>query len=188
MSPAIRNQAKLAGVALAAGFALTAFGAGDAWAANTQFNKGPFNDGVERDGTDDVSGKITGLGNEDVRIVADASAAVLEVCINRGGNHPEAANKESTIADVEASATFPSPKNGNLNFTLTLEPPDTGLTCPGNQVLRVACAEYADKTVTVEQPPFTVVIGPTETDPSSASAIFLAEFTQECDELFAMNP
>lgn len=59
-----------------------------------------------------VSGKEAGLGNEDqVHIVVTTTA----LCINGGGNHPKAANKESLTAEGD----FPV-QNGKANFTLTL--------------------------------------------------------------------
>ncbi len=65
--------------------------------------------------TDDtltVSGKEAGLGNEaQIHIVVTATA----LCINGGGNHPKAVNKE----DVSTEGTFPV-QNGKADFSLTL--------------------------------------------------------------------
>ncbi len=65
--------------------------------------------------TDDsliVSGKEAGLGDEaQIHIVVSATA----LCINRGGNHPKAVNKES----VSAEGDFPV-QNGKADFSLTL--------------------------------------------------------------------
>lgn len=65
--------------------------------------------------TDDsliVSGKEAGLGNEtQVHIEVTATAE----CINNGGKHPKAVNKES----VSAEGDFPV-QNGKANFSLTL--------------------------------------------------------------------
>jgi hypothetical protein len=59
-----------------------------------------------------VSGKEAGLGNESqVHIVVNATAE----CINGGGKHPKAVNKES----VSAAGDFPV-QNGKANFSLTL--------------------------------------------------------------------
>ena len=59
-----------------------------------------------------VSGKEAGLGNEDqIHVVVTADAA----CINPGGNHPEADNKES----FNAAGDFPV-QNGKANFSLTV--------------------------------------------------------------------
>ena len=59
-----------------------------------------------------VSGKEAGLGDEaQVHIVVTATA----LCINGGGNHPKAVNKES----VSSEGDFPV-QNGKANFSLTL--------------------------------------------------------------------
>ncbi len=59
-----------------------------------------------------VSGKEAGLGDEaQVHIVVTATA----LCINGGGNHPKAVNKES----VSAEGTFPV-QNGKANFELSV--------------------------------------------------------------------
>jgi hypothetical protein len=59
-----------------------------------------------------VSGKEAGLGDEaQVHIVLTATA----LCINGGGNHPKAVNKES----VSAAGDFPV-QNGKAEFTLSV--------------------------------------------------------------------
>ena len=59
-----------------------------------------------------VAGKEAGLGNElQVNIQVTATA----LCINGGGNHPKAVNKES----VNAAGQFPV-QNGKADFSLTL--------------------------------------------------------------------
>jgi hypothetical protein len=59
-----------------------------------------------------VSGKEAGLGDESqVHIVVSATA----LCINNGGNHPRAVNKQSLAAGDD----FPV-QNGKADFELTL--------------------------------------------------------------------
>jgi hypothetical protein len=59
-----------------------------------------------------VTGKEAGLGDEaQVQIQVTATA----LCINGGGNHPKAVNKES----VSATGTFPV-QNGKADFSLSL--------------------------------------------------------------------
>jgi len=68
---------------------------------------------ISRDGdTLTVSGKEAGLGDEE-QIEVQLSATAL--CINPGGNHPKAVNKES----VSATGTFPV-QNGKAEFTLSV--------------------------------------------------------------------
>lgn len=59
-----------------------------------------------------VSGKEAGLGNE-TQVHIEVTATAL--CVNGGGNHPHAANKE----DVAAEGDFPV-QNGKAEFSLTL--------------------------------------------------------------------
>lgn len=64
------------------------------------------------DNTLTVSGKEAGLGDEaQVHVVLSATA----LCINPGGHHPKAANKES----VSAAGDFPV-QNGKADFTLSV--------------------------------------------------------------------
>jgi hypothetical protein len=59
-----------------------------------------------------VTGKEAGLGDEaQVHIVLNATA----LCINGGGNHPKAVNKES----LSAAGDFPV-QNGKADFTLSV--------------------------------------------------------------------
>ena len=82
-----------------------------AWAGSPHF----VDDTVTATRTGDsltVSGKEAGLGDEaQVHIVVTATA----LCINGGGNHPKAVNKES----VSSEGDFPV-QNGKANFSLTL--------------------------------------------------------------------
>ena len=64
------------------------------------------------DDTLTVSGKEAGLGDES-QIQVQLSATAL--CINGGGKHPKAVNKES----VSATDTFPV-QNGKADFTLSV--------------------------------------------------------------------
>ncbi len=68
---------------------------------------------IDRVGDDlNVSGKEAGLGNEtQVHIVITGEAQ----CINPGGNHPQASNKETFSAEGD----FPV-QNGKALFSLTL--------------------------------------------------------------------
>jgi hypothetical protein len=90
---------------------LTAVAVAPAWAGSPHF----VDSTVTATRTGDsltVSGKEAGLGDEaQVHIVVNATA----LCINGGGNHPKAVNKES----VSAEGQFPV-QNGKANFSLTL--------------------------------------------------------------------
>jgi phage tail sheath gpL-like len=80
-----------------------------AWAGSPHFVKVTA---TRTDNSLTVEGKEAGLGNEtQVHIEVTATAE----CINPGGHHPKAVNKES----VSAAGDFPV-QNGKANFSLTL--------------------------------------------------------------------
>jgi len=91
--------------------AVAAVAAPVAWAGSPHFIKTATN--VSRSGnTVTVSGKEAGLGDESqVHVVLSATA----LCINGGGNHPKAVNKES----VSAAGDFPV-QNGKADWTLSV--------------------------------------------------------------------
>src|SRR6266545_7145622 len=82
-----------------------------AWAGSPHF----VSNTVTATRTDDsltVSGKEAGLGDE-AQVHIEVSATAL--CINPGGHHPKAVNKES----VSVGDNFPV-QNGKAEFSLTL--------------------------------------------------------------------
>lgn len=89
--------------------------------------------------------KIAGLGdNETITITCSADAQAFCACFNRGGNHPQAANKEDAAGPVSASGDFISGKNGQITGSLEVNPPATTLNCPGKQVLRLCSVSYTN--------------------------------------------
>ncbi|HET9868772.1 MAG TPA: hypothetical protein VFQ06_15845 [Nitrospira sp.] len=136
MSPTIRNQAKLAGIALAAGLAFTAFGAGDAQAQNVftfECGTGPF----------DVRVDIRGLGNENLCVVGTTTVNADCACVGGGGNCPADANKQ-TVSVTTTAAQEVEAKNGRVNTTVELnvaEPSNAtcaaALMCPSGQTARL---------------------------------------------------
>ncbi|HCU91698.1 MAG TPA: hypothetical protein DHU96_02630 [Actinobacteria bacterium] len=91
-----------------------------------------------------VSFKEAGLGNnQTITYLASADATATYACINGGGNHPSAANKETVSGPVSAAGTFTSGKNGSISQTLTLFPPSAGsFACPSGQKLTLAFVSY----------------------------------------------
>jgi hypothetical protein len=81
-----------------------------AWAGSPHFVDSTVT--VTRAGSSlSVTGKEAGLGDEaQIHVVVTATAE----CINGGGNHPQAANKET----VTAAGDFPV-QNGHADFSLT---------------------------------------------------------------------
>ena len=80
-----------------------------------------------------LSASVAGLGNvTEVTFDLVGTVDVFSRCYNRGGNKPQADNKQETIA-VNSTDTFPV-RNGRTNATFSVTPLST-LDCPGNQVV-----------------------------------------------------
>ena len=97
-----------------------------------------------------VSWKEAGLGGGQViTYVAGANQAqAIYACINNGGKHPSAANKESINGPITASGDFTAAKNGSINGSLTSGPLPSNLDCPNGQRFVLASVSYADIFVT----------------------------------------
>ena len=94
-----------------------------------------------------VSWKEAGLGNNVlVAYKATADSVALWGCINGGGNHPQAANKETVSGPLSAEGSFRSGKNGQIKAALTFGPilstPD--FECPPGQKLRLLEVYYTN--------------------------------------------
>lgn len=146
MSLTVRNQVKLAVIALAVGLAFTA---GTALAANPHFIK--CNSTLDSDNNLVVSWKEAGLGdNELIDYRATADATAVYACKNNGGNFPNDPKKQAVSGPVSASGTFASGKNGQITASLTLEPPtpDNPLECPGGQTSTLVEISYSNIEIT----------------------------------------
>lgn len=100
---------------------------------------------VDNSGNLACSFKEAGLGNvttADVSCAANATAVYQ--CWNKGGNHPQAGNKETVSGPVSGGGTFPV-RNGQTTGTITVNPPDPGaFTCPNGQRLFLQDVSYTD--------------------------------------------
>jgi hypothetical protein len=127
--------------------ALSSFVATSVRAASPHFNSCSAS-GVNSDGTLQVCFKIAGLGdNQTLTVTASATADATYGCLNGGQECPNAANKVNVQDDVSASGTFTSGKNGQITGCLTVEPPDTTLTCPNGQDLVLVEISYTNASV-----------------------------------------
>lgn len=115
-----------------------------------------------------VSFKESGLGdNQLITYVASADATATYACLNRGGNHPQAANKETVSGPVSATGTFSSGKNGTVSQSLTLDPPSAGsFSCPSGQRLVLASVSYTNVAIA------DTTNGVTESIPGTFSRVF----------------
>jgi hypothetical protein len=127
--------------------------------------------GVNSDGTLNVCFKIAGLGsNQTLTVTASATADAVYGCLNHGQQCPNAANKVEVKANVSASGSFTSGKNGQITACLTVDPPPTTLTCPNGQDLVLVSVSYTDVKVTAP--------GAGECDTSPGT--FAANFFPQC--------
>jgi hypothetical protein len=127
---------------LVALFALAA----PAFAAAPQFKAATSS--VNSSGALVVSFDERGLGNENIDYTVTADATALYACLNRGGNHPQAANKESFEGQVSGGGSF-EPKNGRVVASLTAGPllaPQ--FTCPSGQQRVLAAVSYTNIVLT----------------------------------------
>ncbi len=102
--------------------------------------------GVNSDASLNVSWKEAGLGNNVTVAYEFSGQAIADYgCINGGGNHPQASNKETVQGPVSATGSFSSGKNGSISASLTIEPPPPPSTfsCPGGQTLVLADITYS---------------------------------------------
>ena len=85
-----------------------------------------------------------GLGNENVDYLLTAHAEAEWGCINGGGNHPQAANKETISSEIAVTASI-EPKNGRVVATIKSAAPSPGaFSCPGGQKLMLGDVYYGD--------------------------------------------
>lgn len=92
------------------------------------------------------AGLGTTLATEAVTCSADATA--VYACLNGGGNHPKAANKETVSGPVSGGGNFPV-RNGQTTGSITVAPPGPGgFSCPSGQTLVLASISYTHITLT----------------------------------------
>jgi hypothetical protein len=88
------------------------------------------------------AGLGTTVSTEHVSCSADATADYA--CINGGGNHPKATNKETVSGPVSGGGDFPV-RNGSATGSITVAPPGPGdFSCPNGQTLVFAAVSYTN--------------------------------------------
>jgi hypothetical protein len=89
-----------------------------------------------------------GLGNENIDYTLTADSTAVYACINNGGNHPKASNKESVNGSVSTGGSFQA-KNGRVKASLTAGPlTDPSFTCPSGQTRILAKVAYTNIVLT----------------------------------------
>jgi hypothetical protein len=95
-----------------------------------------------------VSWDEAGLGNENINYTLTADSTATYACINNGGNHPKAANKETVAGSVSTGGSFQA-KNGRVQASLTAGPlQDPTFTCPSGQTRILAKVTYTNIVLT----------------------------------------
>jgi len=106
------------------------------------------NASVENNGALMVTWDEAGLGNQNVTYTLTTQATATYACINGGGNHPKASNKETVAGQLSTGGSFQT-RNGRVQGTLVTGPLSAGgFSCPSGQTLVLACVSYADITLT----------------------------------------
>jgi hypothetical protein len=154
-------------ICIMASITMVSITTGVALAQSPHYVKGPD---ATLNGSDAVvSWKEAGLGSitpAQVTYTADADGTATYACINRGGNHPSASNKQEVNGPVESSGTFPIGKNGTITGSLSISPPASTLNCPGNQAELLACVSYSGISLTSSAQMTTVGANPSSLGPA----------------------
>jgi FlaG/FlaF family flagellin (archaellin) len=99
---------------------------------------------INPNGSLSVTFDEAGLGQTTVRYSLAYSYSATFACINGGGNHPKAANKETKTGTSTVAASF-TPKNGRVKATITTAAPSPGtFACPAGQTLVLANVSYSN--------------------------------------------
>jgi len=96
--------------------------------------------------------KEAGLGNTVATeaITLNATATATYVCINGGGNHPKASNKQSVTAPLTNTQSFPV-RNGQTTGSISVGPPAAGPfqpPCSPPQTVQLAFVSYTNVSLT----------------------------------------
>ena len=104
-----------------------------------------------------VTGKVAGLGNEDITVTIEVDGEVTVFCISPGGNKAPGQNKEPFTA-VDSRTFVPSAKNGQFTFRIEVDLAEAiqdavdAHECPnGNWTKEAGPIDLESATVTVEQ-------------------------------------
>ena len=110
-----------------------------------------------------ADGELSGLGNGDVLVTLTATADVTATCTNQGNN--QAPGQNPAPITVTGSEAIPEAeiKNGTTPFSVETDPPVSPIPgapdCPNpNWTETITDLAFTSATITVEQPPGTLVL------------------------------
>lgn len=105
---------------------------------------------VANNGALQVSWDEAGVGNALVNYTLTADSSATYACINGGGNHPSAKNKQAVAGPVTSPQAGFNPTNGRVTTTngISVGPLASTLSCPGGQTFVLACVSYTNIVLT----------------------------------------
>jgi hypothetical protein len=139
---------------MVAATALVALTVGSTLAAPPQTEGAHF---MSATGSVDSSGALVvsfdeaGVGTSAITYTLTTDATATYACINGGGNHPKAANKETESSSLTGGGTF-EPKHGRVTGSISVGPVSAGsFSCPSGQTLVLASVSYTNIVLTDTQ-------------------------------------
>jgi hypothetical protein len=144
---------------------LIALSAASAFAAPPQTSGAHF---MSATGSVDATGALVvsfdeaGLGTSDIKYTLDvATATATYACINGGGNHPKAANKETESSHLAGNFTI-QPRHGRVTASVSVGPISAGtFSCPSGQRLVLASVSYTNIVLTDTQNNVSIAVADT---------------------------
>jgi hypothetical protein len=109
-----------------------------------------------------VSFDEAGVGQQQVNYTLSVTTATATyACLNGGGNHPKAANKETRSSNLAGNASF-QPQNGRVKASISVGPLSAGsFSCPSGQRLVLASVSYSGITLTDTTNNVSIAVGDT---------------------------